>query len=56
MTWCKQTVDKVVNGKIVSKARELNSALINPKTNIIQSVGVGSTQIFVESVIPFFNP
>ena len=56
MTWCKQTVDKVVNGKIVSKARELNSALVNPKTNIIQSVGVGSTQIFVESVIPFFNP
>jgi len=56
VTWCRQTVDKVVNGKIVSKARELNSALVNPKTNIIQSVGVGSTQIFVESVIPFFNP
>ena len=55
-TWCKQTVDKVINGKIVSKARELNAALINPRTNLIQSVGVGSTQIFVESVIPFFNP
>ena len=56
VTWCKQTTDKVINGKIISKARELNAALINPKTNLIQSVGVGSTQIFVESVIPFFNP
>ena len=55
-TWCKQTVDKVINGKIISKARELNAALINPRTNLIQSVGVGSTQIYVESVIPFFNP
>ena len=55
-TWCKQTTDKVINGKIVSKARELNAALIIPKTNLIQSVGVGSTQIYVESVIPFFNP
>ena len=26
-TWCKQTVDKVINGKIISKARELNAAL-----------------------------
>ena len=56
VTWCKQTVDKVINGKIVSKSRELNEALINPRTNIIQSVGVGSTMVFVESVIPFFNP
>ena len=51
-----QSVDKVINGKIISKARELNAALINPRTNLIQSVGVGSTQIYVESVIPFFNP
>ena len=56
VTWCKQTVDKVINGKIVSKSRELNEALINPRTNLIQSVGVGSTMVFVESVIPFFNP
>ena len=56
VTWCKQTEDKIINGKIVSKARDLNAALINPKTNLIQSVGVGSTEIYVESVIPFFNP
>ena len=56
VTWCKQIVDKVINGKIVSKSRELNEALINPRTNLIQSVGVGSTMVFAESVIPFFNP
>ena len=47
VTWCRQTVDKVINGKIISKARELNEALINPRTNIIQSVGVGSTQFYL---------
>ena len=56
VTLCQQTSDKVINGKIVSKARELNAALINPRTHLIQSVGVGSTEIYVESVIPFFNP
>ena len=56
VTWCRQTVDKVINGRIIGKSRELNEALINPRTNIIQSVGVGSTMVFVESVIPFFNP
>ena len=56
VTWCQQTNDKVIDGKIVSKARQINSALINPKTNLIQSVGIGSTQLYVESVVPFFNP
>jgi len=56
VTWCKQTVDKVINGKIISKARELNASLINPKTNLIQSVSAASTNMYVESVIPFFNP
>jgi hypothetical protein len=56
VTWCKQTADKVINGKIISKARELNAALINPKTNLIQSVSAASTNMYVESVIPFFNP
>ena len=56
VTWCKQTADKVINGKIISKARELNAALINPKTNLIQSISAASTNMYVESVIPFFNP
>jgi hypothetical protein len=55
VTWCKQTSDKIVNGQIVSKARVLNAALVNPTTNIIQPVGVGSTIAYVESVRTFFN-
>jgi hypothetical protein len=56
VTWCKQRNDKIINGQIVSKARVLNSALINPTTHVIQSVGVGSTNVYVESVSTFFNP
>jgi len=56
VTWCKQGVDKIINGQIVSKSREELEALINPTTFIIQSVGVGSTVIFVESVRTFFDP
>ena len=56
VTWCKQGVDKIINGQIISKSREELEALINPTTFIIQSVGVGSTVIFVESVRTFFDP
>ena len=53
--WCKQTTDKIIDGQIVSKSRILNEALINPTTNLIQSVGVGSTVVYVESVRTFFD-
>ena len=56
VTWCKQSTDKIINGQIVSKSREELEALVNPTTFIIQSVGVGSTVVFVESVRTFFNP
>ena len=54
--WCKQGADKIIDGQIVSKSREELNALINPATVIIQSVGVGSTVVFVESVRSFFDP
>ena len=53
--WCKQTTDKIINGQVVSKSRVLNEALVNPTTNLIQSVGVGSTVAYVESVRTFFD-
>ena len=53
--WCRQTEDKIINGEKVAKDRILYEPLINPTSNIIQSVGVGSTQIFVESVKTFFD-
>ena len=55
MTWCKQKDDIIVNGKYISKARTINESAITPTTRIIQSVGIGSTTLFVESIRPFFN-
>ena len=56
VTWCKQKNDKIINGQVVSKARVLNEALVNPTSHVIQSVGIGSTVIFVDSVKSFFDP
>ena len=54
--WCRQTEDKIINDLPVGKDRELYEPVINPTANIIQSVGVGSTQVYLQSVRPFFNP
>jgi hypothetical protein len=56
INWCKQTEDLVINGKDVTKDRILYEPLIQPTTNIIQPVGIGSTIIYVENLRPFFNP
>ena len=53
--WCKQTEDIFIQGSYVAKDRVQYEPLIQPTTNIIQSVGIGSTQIFVESVKTFFD-
>lgn len=56
VSWCKSKVDKFIDGKEITKDRIYNEALINPITNIIQSVGIGSTAtIFVENVKSFFD-
>jgi len=53
--WCKQTEDKIVNGNKISKDRDSYEPLITPSTNIIQTVGVASSEIFVESVRNLFD-
>ena len=55
INWCRQTEDKIINGQEITKNRELYESLIHPTTNIIQNVGVGSTEIFVQSVKVFFD-
>lgn len=56
VTWCKQTEDKIIDGQIVGKDRTPIEPLIYPKTKIIQSVGIGSTEvIFVENLKTFFD-
>ena len=56
VVWCRQTEDKVINGKEIGKDRELYEPTINPFGYIIKSVGIGSTIVYVDSVRPFFNP
>jgi len=53
--WCRQTEDRFVAGKQISKARDLYNANIFPSTYLIKSVGIGSTIISVDNVRPFFN-
>jgi hypothetical protein len=55
VTWSKQTEDKFIDGEVVSKDRPHYEPLIYPNTNIIQSVGVGSTVIFVSNIRTFFD-
>ena len=45
----------VINGQQVGKDRILYEPYIQPTTNIIQNIGIGSTIIFVESVKAFFD-
>tara|TARA_B100001063_G_scaffold62847_2_gene56891 strand:- start:2454 stop:15458 length:13005 start_codon:yes stop_codon:yes gene_type:complete len=53
--WCRQTEDRIVGGKEISKNRELYNANIFPTTYLLKSVGIGSTIVNVDNVRPFFN-
>jgi hypothetical protein len=55
LTLCRQTEDRVLNGQYVNKDRIIYEPLINPTTYGIQSVGLASTAIFVQSVKTFFD-
>ena len=56
INWIRQTEDLIINEKEIGKDREFYEPLIYPTTHIIQSIGIGSTTIFVENLRPFFNP
>ena len=55
VTWCRQTQDKIINGQEVGKDREIYEPVINPVANIISSVGIGSTAIYVDRLRPLFD-
>jgi len=55
VTWCKQLVDKIIDGEIVGKDRDHYEPLIYPSSYLIQPVGVGSTIVYVDSVRPLYN-
>ena len=55
VTWCKQTVDKIINGREVGKDRIQYEPQIFPASYLIQPVGFGSTETYVDSVRPLFD-
>ena len=55
VVWTKQIEDKIIEGKIVHKDRDLYKGNLFPTTNLIQTVGVGTTVAYVTGVRPFFN-
>ena len=56
VTWCKQKNDLIINGIQVNKNRLEYEPSIFPTCNLIKSVGVGTTQLFVDSVKIGFDP
>ena len=55
LTWTKQTVDKFIDNDFVGKDRVYYEPVINPTTNIISSISVGSSVVYVNSVRPLFD-
>ena len=55
MVWCKQQEDLFIDGKAVTKNRILYEANIFPEAHLIKPVGLGSTVIWVDSVLPLFD-
>ena len=55
LNWSRQTKDKFIDGVAITKDRPHYEPLIYPNTNIIQSVGVGSTVIYVSNIRTFFD-
>lgn len=51
----RQTEDLFIDNKAFTKDRLINEPLIQPTTNIIQNVSIGSTELYVESVKTFFD-
>ena len=54
--WYRQIEDKIIDGRIVRKDRPLYEPNSFPSAYLIQSVGVGSTSIFIDTANHSFNP
>jgi len=55
LTWCKQTSDKIINGRIIGKDRVQYEPLINPSSYLINKVSAGDTGVYVDNIKPFFD-
>jgi len=55
VTWCKQLVDKIIDGEVVGKDRTHYEPLIYPSSYLIQPVSLASTVAYVDSVRPLYG-
>tara|TARA_B100001094_G_scaffold63763_1_gene59721 strand:- start:2514 stop:14540 length:12027 start_codon:yes stop_codon:yes gene_type:complete len=55
VTWCKQTSDKIINGQPIGKNRVKYEPFVQPTSYLIQPVGLGSTEAYVDNVRPLFD-
>jgi len=55
VNWTKQRNDLFIDGKSVTKDRPVYEPSLFPTANIIQSVGIATTSIFVDSVKTLFD-
>lgn len=55
IVWTKQTEDIFIDGKDITKDRQIYRSNIYPYSRIIQNVGIGSTIIFVDNLRTFFE-
>ena len=53
--WCRQTQDKIINGRNISKARTFYEPNIVPNTTLIKNVAIGDTILHVDTTRPLFN-
>jgi|688.fasta_scaffold02221_10 hypothetical protein len=54
LSWTKQKIDKIIDGNIVSKARDSIEPQIYPTAKIIKNISSTDTQVFVDNA-QFFN-
>ena len=55
VTICQQTEDLFISDRVITKNRDIYEPNIQPVTNLIKSIGISTTEIFVESVKTFFD-
>ncbi len=53
--WCKQMVDRVIDGDSIGKDRPEYEPSVYPSSFLLQSVGIGSTVVYVDTLRPLFN-
>ena len=55
LTWCKQQIDKIINGQEIGKDRIEYEPMIYPTSYLIQPISLASTIAYVDTVRPLFN-